>query len=356
MQPEFRSFKDLLLSRGMSPDEGAPTQRLGLPTVQAPGRYTSSDLFDFIRDRCAPEIVAACPTNVSSVLSDEFVVRARELANAVFAVSRAGGRINVSGFEGKAVEMMASLNPRLQIAPDVKLFSVIFSIEHPPEIPELPEAYGFKGGGARLALRRALGLPYNGAPRDLDLIRLGSATAEDDVVMSKRHMPEDFGANSANGVEVVDSPRGYIRTRDLTMNEVYYKHGTVTASLQCVLDTIGGVVRPSSRFLTRGYMGMPSSVAAKSLRFFAVGAALGQNMETCHFVRKGEQHLAPFDVALNLRRAMEVSQDAGRLFVAALEFTQSFSGLDCSRLLSSHCHVLAEQIHQGAAFFNGYAE
>ncbi len=225
---------------------------------------------------------------------------------------------------------MTSLNPRLQIAPDPKLFNVVFSIEHPPELPELPEAYGFKGGAARLALRKALGLPGAGAPRDLDLIRLGSASTEDDLALSKQYMPEDFGLNSANGVEVVDSPRGYIRTRDLTMNEVYYQHCSVTASLQCVLDTIGGVVRPNSRFLIRGYSGMPSSSAAKSLRFLAIGAALGQNMETCHFVRRRDHQLAPFDVALNLRRAMEVSEDAGRLFVAALELTQSFNGLECA--------------------------
>lgn len=356
MQPEFRSFKDLAVSLGISPDKESAAQRPALPTIQAPGRYTSSDVLEFLRDRCAPDIFAPCPTTVSSVLSDEFVLQARDLANAVFAVSRLGGRMNVSGFEDKAVEMMTSLNPRLQIAPDPKLFSVVFSIEHPPEIPELPEAYGFKGGAARLALHRALGLPCAGVPRDLDLIRLGSAMTEQDLALSKQYMPEDFGFNSANGVEVVDSPRAYIRTRDLTMNEVYYKQGSVTASLQCVLDTIGGVVRPSSRFLSRGYLGMPSSTAAKSLRFLAIGAALGQNMETCHFVRRGQRQLAPFDVALNFRRAMEVSKDAGRLFVAALELTESFDGLECADPVSSHCHVLAEQISHGSAFFKGFDE
>lgn len=195
MQPEFRSFKDLALSRGMSTEEESTTQSPGLPTINAPGRYTSSDLLEFLRDRYAPDIVALCPTTVSSVLSDEFVLQTRELANAVFAVSRSGGKMNVSGFEDKAVKMMTSLNPKLQIAPEPKLFNVVFSIEH-----------------------------------------------------------------------------------------------------------------------------------------------------------------HPFDVALNLRRAMEVSENAGHLFVAALEMTQSYTGLECADPLSFNCYTLAEQIRQGAAFFKGFLE
>ncbi len=74
MQSEFRSFRDLALSRGMSPEEESTTQRPGLPTINAPGRYTSSDLLEFLRDKCAPDIVALCPTTVSSVLSDECVL------------------------------------------------------------------------------------------------------------------------------------------------------------------------------------------------------------------------------------------------------------------------------------------
>ncbi len=356
MHSEFRSFRDLALSLGVKPEDGPTPERPSLPSIQAPGRYTSTELLDLIRDRCAPNIFVTSTGTVSSALSDEFVLKVRELANAVFAVSRSGGRINISGFEGRAVEMMAALNPSIRIAPDPRLFSVVFSIDHPAEIPELPDGYGFKGGGARLALRKALGLPYGGAPRDLDLIRLGGGTAEADRAMSERYMPEDFGFNAANGVEVVSSPRGYIRTRDLTMNEVFYEHGSVTASLQCVLDTIGGVVRPSGRYLARGYWGMPSCSAAKSLRFLAIGTAIGQNMETCHFVRREERQLAPFDVALNLRRAMEVSADAARLFVAALELTQSFNGLKCAESISAHCDLLARQISQGPAFFEGLIE
>lgn len=180
------------------------------------------------------------------------------------------------------------------------------------ELPPLPRGFFFKGGAARLALGCALGVP-SPQPRDLDVVRFGSGWSETDAVISKTVMPRDF--ERGFGVEVCVTVDRYLRTRDLSVNEVFFGEGVVRATPIAILDTLGGLLRPCT--YRPGSIRRPpslrSATVVKMLRLRAEGLVDGYPWSLVGIPL--DQVIEPFDVALQLDKAFARSPQVAAVFI-----------------------------------------
>lgn len=189
-------------------------------------------------------------------------------------------------------------------------------------LPEqLPSKYAYKGGVARVALQRALGLTKSETPRDIDLVRLGASGygSEEDAKLAKRLMHDDYA--TGYGVERVSSLEDYFSNRDFTVNEVIVADGIIFATREAILDTIRHIVRLTS-YEKKRYDGRDSSLnLAKLLRHMVRGVRqFGEWSDT-----DGDSQMIvektffpPFSIAVHLDRAMEVSQGTAQDYVDSL--------------------------------------
>lgn len=313
-----------------------------------PGTFTSNDLLSF----CQAARVTSLPApREQSVHSGEFA-ELNDIANLVFGHSREPKCSNETGYEERVGKLLRELLPNVQIKLG-NLFDVQLEVAPTFALPLLPAPYGFKGGAARFALRSALGLPNFVAPRDLDLVRLGASDELTDLHMSKTYMPDDFAYNGKNGVEVINGVRSYLRTRDLSLNEVLLLGNRLHLTLQCLLDSITEVVRPAASHYKHHGAGMRGSVAAKALRFLAQRTAHGLQSEIVYFAINRDEQLRAFDVGLNLRRSCAQSPSAARLFLAAIAMTNSMPELPWSAPAPDVLAFLERQARLPANFLEG---
>jgi hypothetical protein len=202
----------------------------------------------------------------------------------------------------------------------------------------LPEGYAYKGGAARSLLMRSLDVDPRYIPRDIDVVRVIDKEpypgADDEV--AKEFMPEDF--ETGHGVEVLYEPHpededydegsdkfdGYFGSRDLTLNEVLATDESVTATRECVLDTVRHIIRltdfEENSGWESGFSGAGPKMLSKILRFYAesihrYGKAEIQNVADGQFERS---FIKPFWLALQLDRACDVSSAVSDQFVKEL--------------------------------------
>ena len=185
---------------------------------------------------------------------------------------------------------------------------------------ELPDGYGFKGGAARAILRKVLGLVVV-PPRDVDVIRLSSESysGADDEIATK-FMTHDF--EFGDGVEIVSDSKDYLKTRDLTINEVYTDGPKIIATEQCIKDTMRNIIRTTEyeRQLYAGEQGIGPKMKAKTLRLHAEQVyAVGVSSIPEDDMNKIERSfINPFWLAVQLDRAFERSLEVAENFTKLL--------------------------------------
>lgn len=191
----------------------------------------------------------------------------------------------------------------------------------PDGVPQLPEGYGIKGGGARAALRSILQIEAEPL-RDIDLVYVGQDKQNMEVSrqLAETYMPDDL--EFGYGVETLEED--YFSSRDFTWNEVLYTDGQVVCSKQCLLDTVRNVVRISDYEKQESYSGDPFFVKpkllAKAVRFVAAARAHGNSKmalseETEQAVEMGIDY---WHIALHLNRSFEQSEVVAQEYVEEL--------------------------------------
>jgi hypothetical protein len=172
--------------------------------------------------------------NGRSLNSDH--LRARELARLF--IERHGARLVVD-------QIVEFINSRLDSPIKYLNGALKLSVStlDTADNPMPPPPYGIKGGAARERLVEALRVRSPRPPRDLDLIRRGSFKVAGDDLVAKRYMPRDY-AHGAR-VEIISDLDRYLRSRDLTINEVAVFDKGASCSVLAALDSIGLIIRPS---------------------------------------------------------------------------------------------------------------
>lgn len=188
-------------------------------------------------------------------------------------------------------------------------------------VPQLPEGYGIKGGGARAALRSILQIEAE-PPRDIDLVYVGQDEQNMEVSrqLAETYMPDDL--EFGYGVETLEED--YFSSRDFTWNELLYTDGQVVCSKQCLLDTVRNVVRITDYEKQESYRGDPFFVnpklLAKAVRFVAAARAHGNNKmalseDTDQAVEMGIDY---WHIALHLNRSFEQGEAVAQEYVEEL--------------------------------------
>ena len=190
----------------------------------------------------------------------------------------------------------------------------------------LPPSYGVKGGAAREALISALNIRETRPPRDLDLVRRGHhrTPADDDV--AQRFMPRDYQLGAR--VELIRDLSDYLSSRDLTINEVACFEGTASASLLCVLDSIGHVIRPS-RYRGGSLHKRPSLYGQsllKMARLYAEGACRGENWSISGIPE--EVSFSDFDLGVHLNKAFQRGREVADKFLHTCELLSLLGASD----------------------------
>jgi len=181
----------------------------------------------------------------------------------------------------------------------------------------IPAGFGVKGGAAREALIEGLSIRPPCHPRDIDLVRRGFHRSPTDDVAAKALMKRDFEHGAR--VELIRDLGSYLRSRDLSINEVVAIDTTVYSSLLCALDTIGHVLRPS-RYRS-GTLHKPTSLLGTSLlkmaRLYAEGNLRGENWSMMGIPEAVS--FSEFDLAIHLNKAFQRGEEVADKFLQTLE-------------------------------------
>lgn len=220
----------------------------------------------------------------------------------------------------------------------------------PRELPSLPKEYGFKGGAARLALRVALRLPVSEreVPRDVDLIRIGLQRDPRDWSLAKQYMPEDAAAGRS--VEVTRSIPHYLRTRDLTLNEVLWIDNLVAVSFLGFIDTMAALIRPTK--YRGGSLHSPKALRGVTvMKMLRLQAEFGSPWEVRGILPT--QEVDGFDLALHLNRALARGEDVAHAFLklaAQYQFAPDRYAAGRDGLIEAICDLCGE-VDNGILFF-----
>lgn len=193
-----------------------------------------------------------------------------------------------------------------------------------PWIRDIPPSYGVKGGAAREELVSVLGLREPRQPRDIDLVRRGHHRVPDDDVVARVYMAKDYSHGAR--VELIRDMENHLVTRDLTINEVVVVDGQIYATLLCLLDSFGHVIRPSRH---RGGMpvGRPKRVQAlfgltgesllKMARLYAEGSCNGESWSMGGIPE--EVTIYEFDLAIHLNKSFQTGREVALAFLRTCE-------------------------------------
>lgn len=184
----------------------------------------------------------------------------------------------------------------------------------------LPVGYAYKGGAARSLLLRSLGVDPESMPRDMDIVRIADTEPFDgaDDLVSREFMPDDY--EHGNGVERLVDLQEYLESRDLTINEILATDKKITASRECILDNLRGILRMTD-FEKGRYQGDDSKMLSKILRFYSEailkkGEAFMPDYGHWDF---GQVFLSPFWIALNVEKASQRGQIYLDAFIETLK-------------------------------------
>lgn len=344
----FGSFAELAAGRGLRSRSDSDLQRESVLVV--PGRYHASEFVTFcerlgVSGELTQFVATSRPRLTKRTLAD-----VRDHADLVYLAGRQDPNAPLTGFEDELKDLVKELNPGCQIFFNSQ-HEVIIPNVYSNAITPIKPPYGYKGGAARRALRTALLLNTPGVERDLDLVRYGYATRANDDRMSRCYMPEDYKYNRSHGVENIRIMKRHLLSRDLTVNEVTFIGGVVTTTVQCLYDTIAGVIRPSLNYFQRGRNGLPDNTAMKALRLFAERVVEGRDVDLHHFVRAETGPVGDFWVALGLRRALEHSRSTGRLFLVAGALTEALPVRYATGEIEDACVELKGRLRLKKGFF-----
>jgi hypothetical protein len=193
----------------------------------------------------------------------------------------------------------------------------------------LPPTYGVKGGAARESLIAALQIRESRQPRDVDLVRRGHHRTPSDDAVARQYMARDYQLGSR--VELIRDLSDYLTSRDLTINEVARFDGKAYASLLCVLDSLGHVIRPSR--YRGGTLHKKPTLYGQSLlkmaRLYAEGTSNGENWTITGIPE--EVSFSEFDLAVHLNKAFQRGRDVADSFLYTCE-TLSLIGTSDDRV------------------------
>jgi len=183
--------------------------------------------------------------------------------------------------------------------------SVLLRFHGKARLPALPQGYYFKGGAARELMRGVLlGKTQQVPIRDYDLVRFLDTSDEQDHRLALKFMPDDY--EYGRGVEAVENRETYFISRDLTVNEVLYRNGMLEASYQALRDLSAGALRPTPH-VTDADGNVLSATIMKIIRFAA--EAESRNIRWSIEGVPSTLSALPFDIALNLDRALASSEE-----------------------------------------------
>jgi len=222
--------------------------------------------------------------------------------------------------EGRQLIRLAegpTLMPRSKKEP---IWCLAFELDCTP-FPALPEGYAYKGGVARKALAQALGLnAYTTMVRDIDVVYVGKRrNRETDQLIGKSLMQDDWltSTHPERVVEFQSSIRGYMRTREFTVNQVIFMENRVVCSLQALCDMYANCLRITLAHRRRYKGKVGGIVAAKAVRFFVEGNAEGRDIRLDRLDVSQDAPLTTFHAALHFTRAKEQSPALGDAFLDA---------------------------------------
>lgn len=190
----------------------------------------------------------------------------------------------------------------------------------------LPPTYGIKGGAARESLISALNIRESRQPRDLDLVRRGHHRTRTDDEVAQRFMPRDYQLGAR--VELIRDLGAYLTSRDLTINEVACFESVAYASLLCVLDSMGHVIRPS-RYRGGSLHKRPSlhgQSLLKMARLYAEGSWRGENWSIRGIPE--EVSFSEFDLAVHLNKAFQRGREVADKFLHTCELLSLIGASD----------------------------
>jgi len=189
---------------------------------------------------------------------------------------------------------------------------VIIKAPRLSKLPKLPSGYAFKGGASRLALLAALGKnTKNRVPRDLDIFRVGSEANQDDLKVAKQFMPDDYKHGS--GVELVADYEQYLKTRDLTINQVALIEDQLICSYAAIEDTLNYILRPTAH-VTDIDGHAQGKITMKTLRMKAESLLEGQSAILSE--EKHNPRVTMFDIALHLERSLTRGTRAAQYYIS----------------------------------------
>lgn len=198
--------------------------------------------------------------------------------------------------------------------------------------------YGVKGGAAREILLAMISRRERRDPRDIDLVRRGPHALRQDDDVARRIMGRDFELGAR--VELIRDLSGYLSSRDLTINEVVAIDGTLHASMVCVLDSLGQILRPSK--YRGGSLHRKPTLYGQSLlkmaRLYAEGVTLGENWSITGI--PDEVSFSEFELAVHLNKAFQRGREVAERFLHTLEIL-SLIGASHDRV----AHALEELEH-----------
>lgn len=230
----------------------------------------------------------------------------------------------VSG-EAQYEKTLKRLLERYGVDPNVEIKKIgtdIFSVAIDSTMShDLPENYGFKGGAARSALLKMLGIS-DVDPRDLDLVSFIDSNDDNAGEILEKYSPDDFA--SGHGVETLT--KDYFSTRDFTINELVLTGDRVIVTKQALLDNVRGVIRFSefeknnSRIHDeeRGPSQKFNKLMAKALRLAAELIVRGRRCEIADGQYFQYLDINNFHIALHLDRALERGPEVAREYFRLL--------------------------------------
>lgn len=190
----------------------------------------------------------------------------------------------------------------------------IRSINIPKEIigrheflKELPSGVVVMGGFARSVAREIL--TGDREPiRDIDLVNITtkdgeSKNSEDTLdVLSEKFMPDDYAFG--HGIQN-DTLENYFNTRDFTINQTLVMDGKLIISDFAENDLINNIIRPTYYELPDRDEDLSSRLYMKSLMMKTVLGTISQNKKPeLADIWIDDSNIYPFDIALNLNKAM----------------------------------------------------
>lgn len=282
--------------------------------------------------------------------------RIRDMAvhySSALRVAPDAGKIKASLDSAQDVELLLyELNPSAKVLSFEDRLIRIEAEAH-DKIPILDPPYALKGGAARLMMNALTGEKVkNKTPRDLDLVRIGAGSPQEDDRMAKLYMPDDL--QYGNGVELIDDIAQYMQSRDLTINQVLLYDQQLICTPQALRDSINGVLRPTEHVLGKDNL-PPGRIVMKMVRMKSVAAIEHKNFQIAAIPE--DTRITPFDIALHLDRTMARSVTAAEHYIAecvARNYlpAKEFSSLDIKAAITA----LGNKLREGPDFFSNYTE